>query len=1352
MNEFDHIVSLLVEQQFPAFYKDEGQNFVAFMRAYYEWLEDTNNILYNSKKLLEYRDIDETLEEFIVFFKTKYLNNIQFETVSNKRLFIKNSLDFYKSKGSQRAVDLLFRLIYGEPAEIYYPGDDVFKSSSGEWVNPVYLEITHQSNNVDFVGKQILGTNSGATAFVERLVRRKINNKFFDIFYISNVIGKFSFGESISFIGADTNKLPVIIGSANEATVIVGSADFKVGESVYLYSANGTKGQAIVTKIQSTTGIVQFTLIDGGYGYSNEPQGQDGAAEIYISNNVLYLTNVNAYSNSSITSTYGIFDTVEQPLWQLQYNDLRDGPSGTSSQFKIGDVAMLYTGTNVSAKGTIVSVNISNTTAGSFIVVNGENPNSTAANSNFISNTVGYIQGNSTMFSVNTNIGAYHDVTASGRIIGSDITKFTVKGLLPPATFDFILNEQISQGNSTAIITNIAAGPSQTKILTVDVVDGVFEIGNNVIGDVTGSTANLVLYETNIGICNVENVFYSSNGNFIKSLTSNAYANVSSISGGFGANFTIGDILFPEQLSLNTDFLGDHNVATPPNSNTSYMSILLDGSNANVGYDVGTSQYGYGFPKFPAGGPNTSIYDCLNFIEAKIGVIGTLTNINPGKNYNRSPFVLVRSPFSSTFGKRDYVLTIKDQVRNYLIDEIVKQYIIVPNTYTIVSIDDISSLVVGERIKQGSNTAVVFSKEGNTTINVSRGTGTLVAGVASTDRISGNTTFTISSINLQNITNIAQGQFKQKIDNETIIVKRLSFTDFVAGGILNGDISGSYSTIVEANPNLKTLPIGMNANIAGKAFSTTGAVTDLKIVDSGFGYLDQENVSFKSKDGLKVGTARLSVKKQGKGIGYYRNSGGFLSDNKRLIDSNFYQDYSYQVFSRLPFEKYKTILKGVLHVAGTMPFGKVVITSNVQSISTPVPSSNVNSVKLNVGTYTQNISLISNTTNYIIQNDVSNNTIAIGSLLTPPYSEFVVNSSNSVIVGSIASQFSNTIYGTVLGSNSISNTVYVQNVCGSFTTGPIDVIHDFDMYQGHFYYTTRISNVVPSSGYYETGSLKVGENIIIDGVGVVAKIICANNTHIKYSPYIIPTNLDLSPISQNTQIRGYTTGVVATLLDAPIKMATVGEEVVSKILKIKTINNVGNVSVGDILYQNRRSSTDQILFTTTVSGQVISVYGDIIIVGNVFGNFNKNDKLYGPNFQCDVLDIKYQHVTGYIDNVEDHSSSGYIKYQVGNISNINLLGTETTGTPGSMLKVPYVFTSNTTNVEINSYWIPEFNVTTRTVSSVINTLDINLLYGNFVTDPNTIGYVTNTNINDIKLNIPPIISNTSILSISKEIS
>ena len=75
MKNVEKLISPLISSQFPSFYQEEGPQFIAFVKAYYEWLESEGQAIAQSRNLFEYRDIDTTLDEFILYFKEKYLKN-----------------------------------------------------------------------------------------------------------------------------------------------------------------------------------------------------------------------------------------------------------------------------------------------------------------------------------------------------------------------------------------------------------------------------------------------------------------------------------------------------------------------------------------------------------------------------------------------------------------------------------------------------------------------------------------------------------------------------------------------------------------------------------------------------------------------------------------------------------------------------------------------------------------------------------------------------------------------------------------------------------------------------------------------------------------------------------------------------------------------------------------------------------------------------------------------------------------------------------------------------------------------------------------------------------------------------
>ena len=62
-------ISPLIESQFPAFIREDGPRFVSFLKAYYEYLEQTGKAGDATRSLIDYQDIDRTLDSFVQYFQ-----------------------------------------------------------------------------------------------------------------------------------------------------------------------------------------------------------------------------------------------------------------------------------------------------------------------------------------------------------------------------------------------------------------------------------------------------------------------------------------------------------------------------------------------------------------------------------------------------------------------------------------------------------------------------------------------------------------------------------------------------------------------------------------------------------------------------------------------------------------------------------------------------------------------------------------------------------------------------------------------------------------------------------------------------------------------------------------------------------------------------------------------------------------------------------------------------------------------------------------------------------------------------------------------------------------------------------
>ena len=268
MSSIEKKVSPFIPQQFPQFYRESGPDFIAFVKAYYEWLESEGGALLRARSLLEYADIDQTELEFIDYFKRTYIASIPQEVAADKRLLVKHILDLYRSKGSKRAYELLFRMLFNESIELYIPGDYLLRPSDGNWVKLRYIETTSHPRLSEVIGRTITDGAQSATAVVESVSRKIIDGKAVNVVYISSVRGSFKYGDRILCPGIiDINDAPIIIGSLTAIPVENGGAGFRPGDILDVNGA-GSEGRARVAAVRDETGKVLFTLVNGGSGFS----------------------------------------------------------------------------------------------------------------------------------------------------------------------------------------------------------------------------------------------------------------------------------------------------------------------------------------------------------------------------------------------------------------------------------------------------------------------------------------------------------------------------------------------------------------------------------------------------------------------------------------------------------------------------------------------------------------------------------------------------------------------------------------------------------------------------------------------------------------------------------------------------------------------------------------------------------------------------------------------------------------------------------------------------------------------------------------------------------------------------
>jgi hypothetical protein len=305
----DQRTSLLIPSQLPGFIRDEAdsggayENFVHFIQAYYEWMEENGNVIDRTKNISQYTDIDATTSEFIDYFLNDFLAYFPKDSLTNKQQAIKVARQLYQSKGTISSYQLLFRMLFNSDFDIFYTKDAVLKASSGIWYVPKSLKLsTNDTRFLDIKNLRILGETSKSIATIENSIYARNKTEVF----ISNIERLFNSGEFVRIV--DSNNQDVIINGTNLRAKIVGQisqinvakdilgnalrgSNYGTGDPVVVYGGLNTEitnpvgAQAVVG--QTTSGSIQsITVTSGGFGYRLSPNtvinfgGLDASAQI----------------------------------------------------------------------------------------------------------------------------------------------------------------------------------------------------------------------------------------------------------------------------------------------------------------------------------------------------------------------------------------------------------------------------------------------------------------------------------------------------------------------------------------------------------------------------------------------------------------------------------------------------------------------------------------------------------------------------------------------------------------------------------------------------------------------------------------------------------------------------------------------------------------------------------------------------------------------------------------------------------------------------------------------------------------------------------------------------------------
>ena len=266
---FDERVSVKVENQLPQFVKQDHPTFVAFLEAYYEYMEQVGKPYEIIGNLNNYANLGKTTDDFLKHFKKQFGEDIP-ESVfanANKPFVLKRLRDFYRAKGSEKSFQFFFRLLYNEEVDVYYPSSDLLKTSDGKYQKSQIVRVVDTSGQdkvFELVGKKITGQTSNANAVVESVLNESIGSYVVSTIYLSGTAGIFS--DEIISDGVNSFQLGAMIV---DTEITKAGNNYSVGDIIPIAGGGASaSGGAIKVKELTAGHIASVTITNGGSGYA----------------------------------------------------------------------------------------------------------------------------------------------------------------------------------------------------------------------------------------------------------------------------------------------------------------------------------------------------------------------------------------------------------------------------------------------------------------------------------------------------------------------------------------------------------------------------------------------------------------------------------------------------------------------------------------------------------------------------------------------------------------------------------------------------------------------------------------------------------------------------------------------------------------------------------------------------------------------------------------------------------------------------------------------------------------------------------------------------------------------------
>jgi len=275
-------------------------------------------------QILEYADVNDTLDDFFIQFRNSFLQTIPNDLTSglDKRQLTKNILSLYKRKGTKKGHEIFFRALFNETPDLYYPTVDMLRISDGNFSTEKILKVSLVSPTTadmsKLTGQTITQANipgnttvNLASAVVESATVAKVTLGTIQRDVATLVLNK------NSITGTFQNSLGHAIIDETDEDDIINEDGSKVLQQTFATlsgTANDDEDVVITCNIESTADDIIIDTSDRGRYYTAGEaipvDNQSGGADLSVQVEDVSYGNIESIIIESGGSGYVVGDTL----------------------------------------------------------------------------------------------------------------------------------------------------------------------------------------------------------------------------------------------------------------------------------------------------------------------------------------------------------------------------------------------------------------------------------------------------------------------------------------------------------------------------------------------------------------------------------------------------------------------------------------------------------------------------------------------------------------------------------------------------------------------------------------------------------------------------------------------------------------------------------------------------------------------------------------------------------------------------------------------------------------------------------------------------------------------------------